>query len=128
MERRSFIKLSAFTAMVLALPLAQGCGGSKETAIGQPLLLSHLADAKTIREAGLTYRHAHIAEDNQHQLTQLILKGKNASDFSRDEIEAMLTEQVKDDFKTGNVTQLNGWILSVTEARQCALFSILKTT
>jgi hypothetical protein len=128
MERRSFIKLSAFTAMALTMPLAQGCGGSKEIAIAQPLLLSHLTDAKTIHEAGLTYRHTYTAEDNQHELTQLILKGKNASDFSRDEIEAMLAEQVKNDFKTGNVTQLNGWILSVTEARQCALFSILKIT
>jgi hypothetical protein len=33
-------------------------------------------------------------------------------------------EQIKNDFGTGNVVIIDGWILAITEARQCALFSL----
>jgi hypothetical protein len=35
-----------------------------------------------------------------------------------------LDQQIKNDFITGNMVMVDGWILSVTEARQCALFSL----
>jgi len=36
-----------------------------------------------------------------------------------------VNEQVQLDFARGRTVMLNGWVLSVTEARQCALFSLL---
>jgi hypothetical protein len=126
MERRLFVKLSAFTALALTLPLAQSCSnGSKEMAVAQPLLFSHIVDAATITEAGMAYRKTHAAEDNRERLSQLLL-GKNAA-LGKDEIETMLDRQVTADFKQGNTLVVKGWVMSLTEARQCALYSILRS-
>ncbi|MFA6248368.1 MAG: hypothetical protein WC615_15625 [Mucilaginibacter sp.] len=126
MERRLFVKLSAFTAMALTLPMVHGCGGSKEMAVAQPYLLSQLVDDKTINQAGLAYRKTHAAEDNKEKLSQLLLGGKDAA-LGKNEIQAMLDKQVTADFKQGNTLVVKGWVMSVTEARQCALYSLLKS-
>jgi hypothetical protein len=128
MERRSFVKLSAFTALALTLPFAESCNsGSKEKAVAQPLLFSHLVDVKTIREAGLDYRKTHTAENDRQKLSQLLLSDKDKASLSKDEIQTLLDKQVTADFKTGHIVMVKGWVMSVTEARQCALFSIIKT-
>lgn len=126
MERRLFVKLSAFTALALTLPLAQSCSGSKEMAVAQPFLFSRLVDDKAISEAGLAYRKTHTAEDNKEKLSQLLLNGKDAA-LSKGEIETLLDKQVTADFKQGNTLLVKGWVMSLTEARQCALYSILKS-
>jgi hypothetical protein len=126
MERRLFVKLSAFTALALTLPMAQGCSGSKEMAVAQPYLLSQLADGKTISEAGVAYRKTHTTEDNKEKLSQLLLSGKDAT-LGKNEIQALLDKQVTTDFKQGNILVVKGWVMSVTEARQCALYSLLKS-
>jgi hypothetical protein len=38
-----------------------------------------------------------------------------------------IDRQVTDDFAAGRTAVVDGWVLSVTEARQCALFSLLST-
>ncbi len=125
MERRLFVKLSAFTAMALTLPLASGCRkGPKEMAVAQPLLFSHIVDSKTINEAGLAYRKTHPSEDSKERLSQLLLSKKMRLD--PDEIEIKLDEKVVADFKQGNTLILKGWVMAITEARQCALYSIIK--
>ena len=126
MKRRLFVKLSAFTAMALTLPLAESCSGSKEMAVAQPYLFSQLADDKTINEAGQAYRKTHTAEDNKEKLLQLLLIGKDAT-LSKGELQAMLDKQVTADFKQGNTLVVKGWVMSITEARQCALYSLLKS-
>ncbi|RYU91328.1 hypothetical protein EWM62_05145 [Mucilaginibacter terrigena] len=127
MERRSFVKLSAFTALALSLPFAESCSTNpKEKAIAQPLLFSHLADVKGIREAGVDYRKTHKAEDDQQKLSVLLLSDADKASLSIDEIQARLDKQVTADFKAGNTVVVKGWVMAVTEARQCALFSIIK--
>jgi len=44
------------------------------------------------------------------------------------ELEKQLREidqKIKEDFEKGDVVTVKGWILSVTEARQCALFALV---
>jgi hypothetical protein len=36
-----------------------------------------------------------------------------------------IAAMVRRDFDTGRTVLVNGWVLSATEARQCALFSLL---
>ena len=38
-----------------------------------------------------------------------------------------LEKKIKTDFETGNIVLVDGWVLSISEARQCALFSQSKT-
>jgi hypothetical protein len=126
MDRRRFIELSAFTALALALPVAQGCNGHpKELAVAQPYLFSHLVDAKTIKEAGADYLKNNGGENDQQKLSQLLLNGKAIDALGKDEIQTLLNEHVAADFKTGKVLQVSGWVMSLTEARQCALYSLI---
>lgn len=126
MERRTFVQLSAYTALALTLPSLNGCNtDSKEKVISQPLFFSHLADAQTIRQAGLAYRKLKTSEDNQATLISLL--SGNSQSTNKDAIRDLLDKQVKQDFKTGKIVTLTGWVLSETEARQCALFSILNS-
>ena len=40
---------------------------------------------------------------------------------------ASLERRIKEDYETGNIVTIEGWILSATEGRQCALFSLIQT-
>ena len=124
MQRRTFVHLSAYTAIALTLPIIDGCGlNSADKVLSQPLFFSHLVDTKTINETGLAYRKLFPAENSQSVLNKLLL-GSNASD-DKTTIQKQLDEQVDQDFKTGKLVTAKGWVLSLTEARQCALYSIL---
>jgi hypothetical protein len=123
MQRRTFIQLSAYTAMVLTLPLANSCTSSTNSVLEQPLFFGHLVDGKTIRETGLAYRKRFPNEDSQTTLTGLLL-GKSTSEDKK-LLQSLLGKQVDQDFQTGKTVTAAGWVLSITEARQCALYSIL---
>jgi hypothetical protein len=128
MQRRVFIQMSAYTAAALALPFANGCTRNSIDIEAQPLFFSHLVDAKTIMETGLAYRKANLREDDKNKLEELLLANSalpaSANDIA---IRSMLDNKVNIDFKTGKIAVVNGWVLSLTEARQCALFSILRS-
>lgn len=123
MQRRTFIHLSTYTALVLTLPFAEGCSPSAESIASRPFAFSQLADKKTIAEAGMAYRKQFPKEDNKTVLSNLLI-GTNVSK-DRSALEKLLNEHVLEDFKTGKTITAAGWILSITEARQCALYSIL---
>jgi len=122
MERRAFVRLSAYTALVLAVPFAEGCT-AKPDPLTQPLLFSHFADKKTITEAGAAYRKIMPRENNATTLRQLLSEDKPTMDAKV--LKSLLDKQVKQDFVSAKTIMVAGWVLSVTEARQCALFSLL---
>jgi hypothetical protein len=127
MKRRHFIQLSAFAAAAISLPLLHSCNASAtEQAIAQPVFLSRLFDENMIKDVGKTYLKM-SAEKDEKKLVQL-LANNNTIANSTDEkaIHQYLDEKIKQDFKAGNTVLVKGWVLAVTEARQCALFSLLK--
>jgi hypothetical protein len=125
MQRRNFIHLSAYTAIALSLPFTGGCGYRRIDIESQPLFFSHITDAATIIATGMAYRKANKSEDDKTKLAALLLA--NNPDADNGAIRQMLDIKVKDDFKAGKIAVVKGWVLSVTEARQCALFSILQS-
>jgi hypothetical protein len=128
MRRRVFIQMSAYTAAALALPFTNGCTLNSIDIDAQPLFFSHLVDAKTIMETGQAYRKANEKEDDKNELKALLFANTHLSASANDEaIRSMLDNKVKYDFVTGKIAVVNGWVLSLTEARQCALFSILRS-
>ncbi len=128
MQRRAFVYLSSVTAMALTLPALTGCGPSgHEKATAQPFVFSRLADVDTIVQTGLAYRKAIPQEDNQQKLTDLLLTGNHLNTSSAPEVICTaLNNKVTEDFRLGRIVTIKGWVISVTEARQCALFSFLK--
>jgi len=128
MQRRTFIHLSAYTAAALALPFASGCHNSRIDAESEPLFFSHLVDAKTIIETGQAYRSIKKDEDNKNKLAALLLTPNNLPVSADNKtIMSSLESCIESDFKSGKVVVVKGWVLSLTEARQCALFSILQS-
>lgn len=82
-----------------------------------------LRDNRVVRELGQRYRDTVPAEDDARLLAHAILA--NSHGASAASIRALVNEQVQRDFTGGRTVMVNGWILAVTEARQCALYSLL---
>ena len=132
MKRREFIGIAAVGAAGVVLPTPSRADTSLAAILSDPRLREVFRDERIVRELGRRYRDLVPAEDNADQLAQAILGESRAQLYAldappseRDNLRARLDEQVKRDFSDGRTVTLHGWILAVTEARQCALFSLL---
>jgi len=129
MNRKKFLLLSGVVASGIALPVV--VRWTRYAGRDRPLLhpgsLAHLFDDETIRGIGLAYRSATPSENAARQLTGLLLTNPGGPAISADDdsaVRRVLQGKVHGDFEAGRIVMVDGWILSVTEARQCALFSI----
>ena len=125
MERRQFIILSAIGVAAVGTSVWYLNYYNPEIphSLDRPHALSHIWDTEMISAMGEAYRKQLPAEDNQNSLRELLLNHQTDQDAA---IEA-LKNTIKDDFVSGNTLVLEGWILSQTEARQCALYSIISS-
>jgi len=107
MDRREFLCLS-LGAAVLAVPAREDAAVP-----AHPDLLSVLGP-EPVREIGVQYRRL-VPEENDPVRLRAAMLAPGMS----------IARVVRRDFATGGTVLVNGWVLSVTEARQCALFSLL---
>jgi hypothetical protein len=128
MKRREFIGIAAAGAAAVVVPAFARAGRSDASALAHPRLLEILHDDALVRDLGRRYREIAPAENNADVLADAIVAGPCATWSTRPSsgaiVSAHVEELVKHDFAAGQTVTLNGWILSVTEARQCALFSL----
>jgi hypothetical protein len=132
MKRREFIGIAAAGAAGVVLPTPSRAEATRASTLARPRLLGILHDERMVAEIGRRYRETVPSEDNVDVLTRAIL-GAPAPDLHASigratEISAMrlrIDEWVQRDFNEGRTVTLHGWIVSLTEARQCALFSLL---
>lgn len=122
--RREFLRLGAVGAAALA---TLGCGTRGEAdaaALAHPALLAALGDGP-VRAIGAQYRASTPREREASTLRQAIYGSRplRARLFNRSgpSVDAL----VRDDFANDRLVVIDGWVLSVTEARQCALYSLL---
>jgi hypothetical protein len=123
MKRRKFLLLSLFGLLIslIAVWLYR-----IKTSVKGDLMPSELAgicDKNTLIKIGNTYR-VQTGENNGEYLEELLF---DDSELRDSEIRIFLNNKVIEDFDKGNTILIEGWLLSVTEARQCALFSLLGT-
>ncbi|HET9826553.1 MAG TPA: hypothetical protein VFP87_14535 [Chitinophagaceae bacterium] len=130
MKRRIFVKLAAATAASLYLPNLS-CKSENDIVartLSQPHALEHICDAETIREIGNAYQKLVPNENSKATLMRLLAANIDVypSDRSvdRELVSSVLDKRVRQDFQENRTMVVDGWILSVTEARQCALFSL----
>jgi hypothetical protein len=90
------------------------------TPLNTPGLLAAICDSQTIRKIGTDYRATTSTESNEDQLTDLLATGL---DPNKNQIQ-QLTTKINADFAAGRTVTLEGYVISITEARQCALYSI----
>ena len=118
--------MTTTAATMLAIPAWYYNSGSSvyDQSLIKPQLLSNLWDAQTIAEIGKTYLKQHPSETGESKLVELL----SESIFSdKDMLGASINQRIKEDYKTGRIVTIDGWILSITEGRQCALYSLVQT-
>jgi hypothetical protein len=121
LDRRRFLQLSA--AGVVAGLADSACTrdtGEKAQALARPALLEMLGADRAL-EIGTHYRAAVPAENTVAALRDAISSSQRQFPWIR---RRSIDEQVRDDFAAGRTVVVNGWVLSETEARQCALYSL----
>ena len=127
MRRRDFIRLSG-TACVGTLVAAPGCTRVPEPSpvLAEPRTLGTFADDATIREIGEAYLATAPEERRRRRLVRALLEdqGRLMDQADAEALTRFLEARIRADFEAGRTVLVDGWVLSVTEARQAALFSM----
>lgn len=109
MKRKTFILSAAAGIGAVSVYYFFGDVGY-DPGLAEPQFLPLIWDSKTIRQIGSQYRTDFPSEESERSLVTLL--------------DAIPTEEtITTEFKNGKTVVVDGWILSVTEARQCALAS-----
>jgi hypothetical protein len=112
--------LSLMPRFVQAYPLSAAADGL--AARLRTLIVDHAA----ARRLGRLYIRQVPAEDDPRTLARLTLalpetQQADAIDLDHNSLRVRLDARVREDFASGATVQLDGWVLSRTEARLCAL-------
>jgi hypothetical protein len=131
MKRRYFISLSTLTAVAVGVPFLN-CSQADpglDKILAIPQTLSQLQNQSALNAIGKAYGVVHPGEYSLKKLEQRLAKNSKGNYFSSGtsakEIFASLDKTTQADFESGNTVILDGWVISLTEARQCALFSLI---
>ena len=126
MDRRYFITHAAAGTLVLGLPgAAWQTGPSADLhTLARPALLDMLGDRR-VRDLGVHYREVYPTECDADILGAAILGSDTPALVGASTLHSYLEATIRDDFAAERTVLLKGWVLSVTEARQCALFSLV---
>ncbi len=122
MKRRTFVQ------NLLAAGVFSGISGQIQlpqnphdtAALYTPEILHLFDDPTEVVEIGNTY----LALNPTHADEQVLVEHMKGRFFDQHPSGKTLADQVKKDFTDGDIIQLKGWILSQTEAQQCALYSL----
>lgn len=123
MKRRNFALLTAAGITAVTLPSwVYPRIPDYNPIVADPEMLSLIWDEDTILAVGKAYQKNNPYENNEHNLVKLLTRNISAD---ADKTPKLLQQRIVQDYKQGKMVMVEGWLLSVTEARQCALFSIL---
>lgn len=130
-SRRTFLLAAAAGAVGGAAWLG-GCSESPDEAVTGSPWSDWLLDTRNraaVQRLGEAYRVAHPGESTRETLNAYIDEALNAApsvggaDNTAAQIEA-LQQRVRSEYRQGEVVRLEGWVLSVTEARLYALVAL----
>lgn len=129
MRRKKFLLISAVAVAAIATPVIYFSRRPKERdkPLEQPWTLAQFCGEEEIRAIGTGYRANIPAEDKKERLIELLLSddaGKKISSTSNSAVSEWIDKKIAQEFKKEKTIVANGWVISVTEARQCALFSL----
>ena len=126
MKRRNFLVFSALGITSVALPVwyyNNNKSYSIDTLVVEPEYLSHIMDGPSIHDLGLRYIEQIPEESSKTKLLSLL---PEVNGTMRDDIVYTIRKKIVADYRNGDTICIDGWVLSRTEARQCALFSLIK--
>ena len=128
MKRRTFLLTAGVaTLAIISVPVVKYYSKKSYDPLVMPDELSHFCDEKTIRDIGVSYRNLMPQENEKKKLTELLLTGydgKLTASSNKSRVIELLDKKIHEDFLGSKIQVLSGWVISTTEARQCALFSL----
>jgi len=130
MKRRTFIYTGIALAAVLGfgdLFLLNYESKWKKQPFLFPLILSNILDEEWLRIVGNSYRVMRPDENSKEKLLNAIASEMQTNHDKAYDISNQILEIekiVEMDFKSERYILIRGWVLSETEARQCALLSL----
>lgn len=127
MTRRTFLLLTTTGIVGTALPTLTGCRNPVEypSSVSQPQSIPQIRDSAQIDALGKAYLKKAPSEKDKRTLVRRLLTDAPSDSAA---IPSFLEQKISQDFETGDTVMVNGWVLSRTEARQCALFSLEKSS
>ncbi len=128
MKRRTFIIAAAATAVAITVPAVYYSRNHKKSynPLVMPEILGQFCDESLIRAIGEQYA-GKTGENQADKIKALLLQEDNGTvvaEKDRDAVAALLKKKTEAEFSARKTLVLNGWIITQTEARQCALFSL----
>jgi hypothetical protein len=105
-------------------PLVSGCRSDSKwlPVISRPTTVTQFCDKAELLSIGQAYTKMHPGENDRIKLQDLILT--DVSTGSDQQLMASIDKKKKEDFAKSNTVIVKGWVLSRTEARQCALYTL----
>lgn len=124
MNRRKFLLLASASGAAVAIPSAYYLlkVPDYDKSLITPLSLSLIWDQETILSTGKKYIERFPEENNERFLARALFNDMKGSP-NHEHLEA----KSKSDFESSEYVIINGWMLSRTEARQCALYALHQT-
>lgn len=130
MKRRTFIYTGVAVAAGIGLTdlfLGNNEPKWKKQPFLYPLILSNILDEESLRVIGNSYRDKKPDENSKVKILDAITSGvrgnqSNTNDMANQAME--IEKTVEMDFKSNKLIVIKGWVISETEARQCALLSL----
>ena len=114
MKRRKFIITTSLVAATIAIPSIYF---TWKSGLKLPLHLTYIFERYTIISIGESYLKKFPKENNEDELLKLLSAGGFVN----------IGKKIKEDYEDDKIAVLDGWVLSITEGRQCALFSLTRT-
>ena len=125
MKRRHFLMIGTAGIAAVSIPTAYYFLRKidYDPSLADPHSLSLIWDNETIKKIGNLYRLQMPSENSERPLVKSLKAAASEASLANS---SNLEEVIKKDFETGDTIIVDGWILSRTEARQCALFSLIE--
>ena len=126
MKRRKFIVTALLALASLPFVYYFKIRRIPENSLSTPYMLSLICNQSVLLEIGKSYRSM-VPEENQYKkLSELILtdmSGQKLQTSNATKIDKWINNKIKEDFISSQILIIKGWMISKTEARQCAIFS-----
>jgi len=121
MKRRKFLWTTTVASSLVFLYPVSSCDSNQNLnqSVTVPLTLAHLISSENISKIGVIYRNLNLKE-NESYLEDQLISDKN---LSKKEIINAISKKINQDFIKEDILIIDGWVLSKTEAQQCALYS-----
>lgn len=122
MKRRNFVLLASAGVIAVSIPVVNYFFyeiPEFDNKLSKPQLLSLIWDEKDILAIGGKYRERFVEENSERALARALFADSGSQSLGK------LEHMTQTDFVEGRIVNIDGWVISKTEARQCALHHLL---